>query len=93
MTKKDMVEILVEQDDFSKSELNEMSKSEVENLFNELYEVEEEKDEYGTSENTFGLDDKEDLSVAESKVENKIIDEKPKLSKGEQRILRRAGKL
>jgi len=93
MTKKEMIEILVKEESFNESELNDMLKSEVEDLFDSLFAQEE-------VENT--LDEIKVEEVKEEKVaeepKEEVSEEKEeidisKLSKRERRSLARSSKI
>jgi hypothetical protein len=95
MTKKEMIEILVKEESFNESELNDMLKSEVEDLFDSLFAQEEEEVENTLDE--IKVEEVKEEKVAEEPKEE-VSEEKEeidisKLSKRERRSLARSSKI
>ena len=80
MTKTEMVKILVEETEYTSKELNKINKDDVQEIFESVFEVEYEDDEFS-----------EPLEIKE--VEKEIVIDISKLSTVEQRGYRRTGQL
>lgn len=103
MTKKEMIDILVKEENFNESELNDMLKAEVEELFDSLFTEEDENsskiekkdstslkydEDYVDTSSPKALVDKPTIPEIEEKEEIEIP-----LSRSQKRQLRRIGKL
>jgi hypothetical protein len=84
MNKKNKIEALVNEEDFNKKELDKLSSSQIDTLFNDHFDIEEIYSEFNT-----------DSSYVLSK-EEEIVDistSNDRLSKAQERSLRRTGKI
>jgi len=84
MNKKNKIEALVNEENFNKKELDKLSSSQIDTLFNDHFDIEEIYSEFNT-----------DSSYVLSK-EEEIVDistSNDRLSKAQERSLRRTGKI